>query len=165
MGALSQIKSANMNQKLFFILISLTLTISCNSGENESENKDSQAGDSKKQSSPLNCYRWANAGDTILLKLIHVGDAITGTLVYDHKEKDDNKGTIQGSMRGNLFVADYTFQSEGVQSVRQVAFKLEQDSFIEGYGDIHSQNGKMLFKTLDSLKFNESIKLVEIACQ
>ena len=150
-----------MHQKLLSILISLTLFFSCNTGEK----KDSQAEDTTKQSSPINCYSYAIAGDTILLKLIHVGDAITGTLVYGYKEKDKNKGSIQGSMRGNLFIADYTFQSEGVQSVRQVAFKKEENSFIEGYGDVYSQNGKVQFKNLDSLKFNEAMKLVEIACQ
>ena len=150
-----------MYQRLYSIVISLTFAVSCNT----EEKKDSQAGDTKKQTSPVNCYRYVNAGDTVLLKLIHVGDAITGTLVYDYKEKDDNKGTIQGSMRGNLFVADYTFQSEGIQSVRQVAFKLEENSFIEGYGDINSADDKVRFKNLDSLKFNDSMRLVEIDCQ
>jgi hypothetical protein len=156
-----KIKPVVMHQKLFYLLISLTLLFSCDT----EEKKDSQAEDTKKQSSPINCYRYANAGDTIQLKLIHIGNAITGTLVYDYKEKDRNRGTIQGSMKGNLLVADYTFQSEGVQSVRQVAFKLEENSFIEGYGDIDSQNDKVQFKNLDSLKFNNSMKLVGIACQ
>jgi hypothetical protein len=53
-------------------------------------------------------------------------------------------------------VADYTFMSEGIQSTRQVAFKKDGNSFIEGYGD---------FKNVDSLNFNTSMKLVEIACQ
>ncbi len=155
------IKPFMMYQKLSSILISLILSVSCNTGEK----KDSQTDDTNKKSSPLNCYLYASAGDTIQLKLIHIGDAITGTLVYGYKEKDKNRGTIQGRMRGNLFVADYTFQSEGVQSVRQVAFKMEENSIIEGYGDIYSENGKVQFKNLDSLKFNESMKLVEIACQ
>jgi len=150
-----------MNKKLFFVLISLALFVACNTAEKS----DSKAGDTKKQSSPVNCYSYANNGDTILLKLIHVGDAITGTLVYAYKEKDKNRGTIQGSMRGNLLVADYTFQSEGVQSLRQVAFKLEENSFIEGYGDIYSEGDKVRFKNLDSLQFNNSMKLVEIDCQ
>ena len=137
------------------------MLFSCDTGEK----KDSQAEDTKKQSSPINCYRYANRGDTIQLKLIHIGNAITGTLVYDYKEKDKNRGTIQGKMRGNLFIADYTFQSEGIQSVRQIAFKMEENSFIEGYGDVYSQDGKVQFKNIDSLKFNESMKLVEIACQ
>ena len=104
----------------------------------------------------LNCYRYATETDTIILKVIHVGNSITGTLVYSLKEKDKNKGTIQGNMRGDLLVADYTFMSEGIQSTRQVAFKKEGNSFVEGYGD---------FKNLDSLNFNTSMKLVEVECQ
>ena len=154
-----------MYKKLFSFLISLTLFVSCDTEEKNQAKKDSQAGDSKEHSTAEKCYRYANAGDTILLKQTRIGDVVTGTLVYDFKEKDDNRGTIQGSMRGNLFIADYTFQSEGVQSVRQVAFKLQENSLIEGYGDIITQDDKVIFKNLDSLKFNESMKLTEIACQ
>lgn len=156
-----EIKQDTMCQKLFSILVSVTLAISCNI----EEKKDSQARDTKKKSSQVNCYRYAGARDTILLKLIHIGDAITGTLVYNYKEKDRNQGTVQGNIRGNLFVAEYTFQSEGVQSVRQVAFKMEENSLIEGYGDVYSKNDKMYFKSLDSLHFNDSMKIVEIDCQ
>ncbi|MBK6634882.1 MAG: hypothetical protein IPH68_02200 [Chitinophagaceae bacterium] len=59
-------------------------------------------------------------------------------------------------MSGNILVADYTFMSEGIQSIRQVAFKMEGNSFVEGYGD---------FKNIDSLDFNTSVKLAEVLCQ
>ncbi len=106
--------------------------------------------------SPLNCYSYASTSDTITLKLIHIGNSVTGTLVYSLKEKDKNKGTILGNMRGDMFIADYTFMSEGIQSIRKVAFKKEGNSFVEGYGD---------FNNTDSLKFNSSMKLVEVDCK
>ena len=141
--------------KAINFLIVAILFASCNS-QNEDAGKISAQQVSTKKSSPINCYSYATATDTIILKVIHVGNSITGTLVYSLKEKDKNKGTIQGNMRGDILVADYTFMSEGIQSTRQVAFKKEGNSFIEGYGD---------FKNLDSLNFNTSMKLVEIACQ
>jgi hypothetical protein len=154
-----------MHQKLVKLLIAVILSGSCNNQEINTEKSSTQTGETKKQSPLINCYQYASNTDTITLKLIHVGEAITGTLVYSLKEKDKNKGTIQGNMRGNLLVADYTFLSEGVQSTRQIAFKLEDNGFTEGYGDVNTQNDKVIFKNLDSLKFNDSMKLIEIACQ
>ena len=150
--------------KVINTIIFLGLLISCNSQKEETEKQDPQQSDAK-ASSPINCYRYANEADTIILKVVLVGKSITGTLVYSLKEKDRNKGTIQGAMRDNILVADYTFMSEGKQSIRQVAFKLEGNTFIEGYGDIFNQSEKIKFKNLDSLTFSSSIKLTEIACQ
>lgn len=141
--------------KIIYFLIFASFCTSCNTQKEETDKTSSQQVDSKKPSS-INCYQYATATDTIILKVIHVGNAITGTLVYSLKEKDKNKGTIQGNMMGDILLADYTFMSEGIQSTRQVAFKKEANSFAEGYGD---------FKKLDSLNFNTSMKLAEVACQ
>ncbi|MES2850043.1 MAG: hypothetical protein V4685_13370 [Bacteroidota bacterium] len=150
--------------KVINISIFLILIVSCNSEEKSGQSKKSKES-TPQASSLINCYQYATQSDTVTLKLIHVGKSITGTLVYSLKEKDKNMGTVQGFMRGNIFVADYTFLSEGVQSIRQIAFKLEGNSFIEGTGDSFEQNGKIIFKNLDSLTFSASIKLPEIACR
>jgi hypothetical protein len=141
------------------------LIASCaNNKSNNTENVASQTEESKKNSPP-DCYRYANTTDTIILKLIHIGESITGTLVYKLHEKDKNTGTIQGSMRGDILLADYTFMSEGVVSIRQIAFKKEKEFFIEGHGDINTNNERVFFKNPDSLQFNDVIKLTEIDCQ
>jgi len=141
--------------KIIYFLIFATFFSSCNQQKEGTDKTSLQPVDTKKPS-PINCYSYATATDTITLKVIHIGNSITGTLVYNLKEKDKNKGTIQGNMRGDILVADYAFMSEGIQSTRQVAFKMEGNSFVEGYGD---------FKNLDSLKFNTSMKLAEVTCQ
>jgi hypothetical protein len=145
-------------------IIFLSLLLSCNAQQEDAEKQGAQQPDAKTPS-PINCYRYATEADTVILKVVHIGTSITGTLVYNLKEKDSNKGTIQGAMRGNVLVADYTFMSEGIQSIRQVAFKLEGNTFIEGYGDSFNENEKMKFKNLDSLTFSSTIKLSEMACQ
>ena len=68
-------------------------------------------------------------------------------------------------MKGDILVADYTFMSEGVQSVRQVAFRQQGNSFIEGYGEIVTDNKRSLFKNINGLNFKNSIKLVENPCE
>lgn len=149
--------------RVLLILFFSTLLLSCNSHDNRTVQTESKQ--SGKQPSSINCYRYTSESDTITLKLIHEESSITGTLVYDLKEKDNNTGTIKGIMRDNVLVADYSFTSEGIQSVRQVAFKLEGNSFIEGYGDIFVKNEKVVFKNLDSLVFSSSIRLPEVTCQ
>ena len=109
-------------KSLFSICIILFLMSSCNNVPDNNSHEDSTKEVSLDQS-PTNCYSYAANNDTIEMKLIHVGKSITGTLVYKLYEKDKNSGTIQGSMRGDLLVADYTFMSEGVISLRQVVFR------------------------------------------
>jgi hypothetical protein len=137
-----------------FIIIASLMT-SCNTKQTASDStKPTEAATANP--SAMNCYSYASSSDTITLKLIHIGSSVTGTLVYSLKEKDKNKGTIQGNMQADLLTADYTFMSEGIQSIRKVAFKKEGNSFVEGYGD---------FNNIDSLKFNSSMKLVEVDCK
>lgn len=149
---------------VFNILILIALFASCNSQEKDIEKISAQKMEQEK-SSATDCYEFAGEADTVTLKLTHAGDSISGYLIYDFKEKDKNTGTIRGIMKGNILLADYTFMSEGIQSTRQVAFKLEGNTFIEGYGDSFSQNDKVYFKNIDSLKFDSFYKLIEIGCQ
>lgn len=103
--------------------------------------------------------------DTVTLKTILIGKNITGTLVFNLYEKDINKGTIQGYMKDSLLIADYSFISEGISSVRQVVFKKTADGFKEGLGDIIDINGKIRFKNAASLNFDNSIILHEVDCE
>jgi len=155
----------NMKRLSFKILIASTILYSCNSSDSGAEKAAAPTEEAKKDSSTINCYQYADKGDTIYLKIIHAGDSVSGNLIYQLKEKDKNSGNIVGTMKGNLLVADYTFQSEGIQSVRQIAFKKENNSFIEGYGDIISQDQRVYFRDINSLKFNDAMKLTEIVCR
>ena len=141
-----------MKAIIFLILAGL---MSCNEQADMADKKSSQQAEAKPASS-IRCYSYTTTADTILLKVIDTGNLITGTLVYALKEKDKNTGTIQGNMKGDILLADYKFMSEGIQSTRQVAFKKEGNTFVEGYGD---------FKNVDSLNFNTSTILVEIPCK
>ena len=144
----------------FLILFGfLGLVASCNNQPQNSKNNKppNRTGD-------LKCYSYINNKDTVLLKTKYTGDSVTGTVVYNFFEKDKNTGTIQGQINDDLLIADYTFISEGMSSVRQVAFKKSGNNFIEGYGDIEDINGKIVFKNIDSLNFNHSMVLKEVDC-
>lgn len=150
--------------KIFNILILAILLASCNTPVKEAE-KSTSAIVGKKNTAGTNCYLYASLTDTVSLNMTHLGDSVTGTLIYNFKEKDKNTGTINGRMNGNILIAEYTFLSEGIQSCRQVAFKLQGNNLVEGYGESYSQKDKVLFRNTDSLSFMGSMKLTEIACQ
>lgn len=154
-----------MSFKLLCVLLAPLVLISCAPGEKEKEATAPAAVKKAEQSSAINCYEYINKADTVILKLIHAGDAITGLLVYNLDGKDINKGTIRGGMQGNILVANYTFMSEGTTSERQVAFKLDNGSFIEGYGPTYTDNDRVRFYNIDSLQFDGRIKLAEVDCK
>ncbi len=86
-----------------------------------------------------------------MMHLIRNGNLVTGELVYDYFEKDKNTGTIKGEMKGDTLFAEYIFMSEGINSVREVAFLQKGDDLIEGYGDVEEQTAKIVFKNKAAL--------------
>jgi len=147
------------------IIVLMALLASCKLQSREKEEEKKAEGQATTKTDQLsNCYEYVTQSDTVVLRLLHVGENITGMLVYKFKEKDSNKGTILGSMQGDILLARYKFMSEGTQSERQVAFKKSGNTFTEGYGESVEVNGVTKFKNVDSLDFSSSIKLQEVPC-
>lgn len=93
------------------------------------------------------------------LSFIQEGDSVVGKYSYHLNGRDENNGTIKGVIKDNLLIADYDFMSEGIKSIRQVVFKMEDDSLLEGYGDVIEKDGKVVFIDLTQLRYNEDFKL------
>lgn len=68
------------------------------------------------------CYAYENGNDTVQMSLNINGERVTGELTYMLFEKDSNRGQVKGTFSGDTLTADYTFQSEGMRSVREVIF-------------------------------------------
>lgn len=113
----------------------------------------------------VNCYEYINKKDTVSMKTYTQGDSIYGTLSYNFFEKDKNTGEITGKMVQEIMVLDYTFNSEGMTSVRQVAFKKNGKFLTEGYGESFEKDGKMVFKNIFTLDFTGKTILQEINCR
>lgn len=161
--------------KLLFLIPALFIItlVSCTS-----ENK-STAGDStevialdttftattpKKSSS--DCYIYIKNRDTASLKLNITGEELTGELSYNLFEKDSNTGKIAGEMKGDTIIAEYTFDSEGLRSVREVIFVKKDDGNIyEGTGDVIEKDGKMVFKNRSALKFSPTMVFTKTNCK
>ncbi len=78
------------------------------------------------------CYYFMNDKDTVSLRFRISDGVIDGKLQYIFSEKDKNPGTVIGRMYGDTLLAEYTFQSEGTTSVREVVFLKTGDDFTEG---------------------------------
>lgn len=111
------------------------------------------------------CYAYIKNKDTVSLSLVKAGDNITGILDYNFYEKDKNSGTLNGLIKGDTIIADYTFDSEGKSSVREVTFVKEGDQLVEGYGPMEEKNGKSVFTDRKAIKFGGYVTLLPIACK
>ena len=163
--------------KLYLFIFSLML-FSCNNKKksekiDDSKNIDTIPGvvengkdDKFISTTPLTqCYEWTVNKDSAYLKITYMDNAITGDLVYDWKEKDGNKGTIEGYVDNNLVVAWYTFQSEGITSVREVVFKVDGSKLIEGVGESVALTDTMKFKDKSKLEFFDDRPFEKINCK
>ena len=115
-------------------------------------------------SSVTRCYALTMNGDTVRLTLRQTGGTVTGNLLYQLSGKDRNEGTLRGMMHGDTLRADYTFQSEGVESKREVAFLAQKGGFLEGFGPVDEHNGQMRFTPNTALTFSGDRVLIQGEC-
>lgn len=157
------------------ILIGLALCGSVLSCQNTAENLDSLNGEKTQISQnnqaaaenntvTQNCYSYVKNKDTILLSTMESGSKITGNLEYNLDEKDRNTGSVAGIVRGDTLLLNYTFQSEGRQSVRQLAFLKQGNELIEGYADVEEKADTVVFKDPQTLKFSKAMVLEKTGC-
>ena len=151
------------------VLVSLLFLSACTSQTGTtSKNTDGDPINSKEINKPSSidaCYISTFNKDTAYLKLTIHNNEVSGNLVYDRFEKDGNVGTIKGRVQDSLIIADYTFQSEGMTSVREVVFKIKDESLIEGFGDIVMKGDTAVFKNITQLKFQDEQPFVKEECK
>lgn len=110
------------------------------------------------------CYAYIENQDTIQLQIRTLNDSVKGRLTYNLFEKDINRGTLDGMMKGDTLFASYTFFSEGIESTREVAFVKVGADFVEAYGDVEVENGKQVFIKTAELRLNNKFILENVNC-
>lgn len=111
------------------------------------------------------CYKYVKGKDTITASLIIDAQKVSGNLVYNLYEKDTNTGTILGTIKGDTLLADYTFQSEGQESIRQVIFLRKGKILTEGYGESKQEGNKFVFLNPKAIQFTSNTVLKEVSCK
>ena len=149
------------NNAMYKHLLLLLLLIACNSKpQKETAVKEAVSAVSNLQG----CYLSASDMDSASLKLNVNGNVVTGELKYDRYQKDKNSGMLEGTIKDDLIIADYTFQSEGIVSVREVVFKITDESLLEGFGDIVMKGDTARFKDKTRLSFHGDRPFIKTIC-
>ena len=143
------------------IALSLVIFASCNTEKNQESTTKTEV----KTTQTETCYQHTKDSSTIRLNVTINDNMITGNLTYDYYQKDKSKGTIKGQLKSDTLFADYTFMSEGVESVREVVFIKTANGWIEGYGEIDDKDGKVVFKNRNKITFDNNVVLKETACK
>ena len=155
-------------KKYFLIAACATLLAACNGNSSTKQAADSTITAETAVAAAAEsrtCYVSYKNQDSTYLDLHIKGDQVSGALSIIPREKDRNTGTVSGLVKGDTILLDYTFQSEGMQSIRQVAYLQKDGKLIEGFAEVQEQNGKTSFKSLDDLKFDGSVVLEQSACK
>lgn len=150
------------------LVLGVVFIVSCQNNTPEKSAKADSLITVKAADANLNlneCFKYIKNRDTSNLKLNSAGKIVIGNLSYRLFEKDKNESTIIGIIKGDTIIADYTFQSEGTKSIRQVVWLKKDDKLIEGFGDVEEADGKTKFKNISKLIFGKSIVFTKVECK
>ncbi|HEU0085386.1 MAG TPA: DUF3298 domain-containing protein [Candidatus Paceibacterota bacterium] len=89
---------------------------------------------------------------------------VSGFLSYNNFEKDSSSGPFVGTYKDNILLADYSFHSEGMFSIRQVIFKKIGETFIEGFGAFETVENKERFTNLDDITYESKLTFAKEDC-
>lgn len=153
--------------KILILAMFLGLAIvSCKEKKAESNNTDEnqKADSSEKMSSTLQkgCYMYDANGNSINLEITEIGTPVEGNLTYSLSGKDKNTGTFRGRLEDDTLIGQYTFQSEGSESSREVAFMFKGEKLVEGYGEMTGEG--TAFKNRNSIKYSSTMPLPKTDC-
>lgn len=154
-------------KKISIVLCCTFFVLSCdNPTPHDKENKNTDTLNFAKSGANMNnkvCFSKMEK-DTVFLQILMQDSVVSGNLHYRLFEKDANTGKIKGRFYGDTLIADYTFRSEGIESVRQVAFLIKDSTATEGYGEMNEENGRMIFINLHEINFQNGIILKKTIC-
>ena len=159
-------------KKIFFVLSSAAILFSCEKKETVS-NAASSTQDSLKinesdiqiEAIPHTCYSEAIGKDSVFVMLDDNLGTITGKMYYKNFEKDSSFGDVIGSKNGDTLKLNYTFQSEGMTSEREIYFLQKDGNLIEGIGDHKVEGNKDSYVNASKLKYEGGHILKQADCK
>jgi hypothetical protein len=139
--------------------------LNCKNKEQKPENTNAYSQEvtvEKTVALDLGCYVFNDNKNNVSLEITENGEVIKGNLTYTLAEKDKNSGSFTGELKNDVLIANYTYQSEGKKSIRQIAFKVDGDKIIEGYGDLNNEG--TAFKDINNINFTSKMPLTKTEC-
>lgn len=149
--------------KNFILLFFTVLTmLNCKNKEEKTENTNPQeitAEEKKVDTLAMGNYLFDDGKNIITFIIKENKNEIKGFLTYKLAEKDENSGKFSGKLNDGILIGKYTFKSEGKESTREVAFKVDGDKLIEGYGELNEDG--TTFKDASNLNFTSKMPLTK----
>lgn len=142
---------------LSFLILGL-LCIGC---QKEKPQLEEQVGDLPRETKD-ECYLYAVGKDSIRLHLQRNGDQLTGRVAFDNFEKDSSEGTVSGRKVGDTIKLVYDFESEGMQSKRELFFLETGGELRMGLGNFEPRDGVSV--PLGPLDYRGPIALRVVDC-
>lgn len=145
----------------------LILSVACNQQDAPSAgtSSDTTSAPGKPDALPAkDCYAWTAGKDSIYFSLDGGTGIRNGRLVYAWAEKDRNEGVWKGTIDENILAGWYTFNSEGRQSVRQVAWKVVGNTLWPAFGPVKQQQDTFYFTDPVHLQFDSTQAWQQVAC-
>jgi len=126
------------NVYLFSTILLLAISTSCMNNKKEAVSAPQVQVEAPLETTSKECYQAVIEKDTITLTVaINDVNQFEGELDYSYYQKDKSFGTLLGNVKGDTIFADYTFQSEGKTSVRELVFlKKDSNTIVEGHGEV-----------------------------
>lgn len=155
-----------MKSSILKIGILLLAFSSCKNEEKKvMEPEETKVVEEIKHTKKIECFGYSKNRDTIYLAL-HITDdsLVEGNLSYSLYEKDQNKGELRGRLSNDSLFADYSFESEGITSTREVFFIRTDSGFAEGFTNSEERNSKLVF-TDKNFQLNTDFTLKRMDCR
>ena len=146
-------------------LILAIIFVSCEGMINNSKKTEEKQAAEIDEPDKKECFRYAVNKDTVTMTLTRNDDNASGELQYNLFEKDGNFGTFSGTFIGDTLYADYTFESEGMTSIREAVFLRKGDRLFQGDGEINIGPDKVTYSNPKALSFGNSIVLEKVDCK
>ena len=125
-------------------------------------NKKREKEEPVEQSAGQLCYIHFENKDTVNMTITIQDKNLSGELMYKLFEKDRNYGQLKGVLSGDTIIAAYEFESEGIKSVREVAFLRKGSTLVEGFGTMDTTGTR--FSSHRDLTFS-GIELHQTDCR
>ena len=101
------------------------------------------------------CYHAQVGSSNALLEVTEQkGEKTKGTLIYQNYEKDSSYGDFIGTFADQKLSVSYTFQSEGVESTREIIFE-QSNNILNAEGFAFKP-----IKNCDSVIYNQGLSLI-----
>jgi hypothetical protein len=113
----------------------------------------------------VGCYVNHNDKNVYTLSILNqTNSAVSGTMEYNNFQFDSSSGNFNGTYSNNILLGDYSFTSEGMDSVRQLIFKRIGNDFIIGEGDYTNNGDKQVFSDISNITWNPIYTFISTPC-